>query len=134
MRINSNEDQREEDDVKMNRRHESLSVALHEDHLVQVVVVRMSRGVDVGGRIWFGLDAVPWLVEALETCLDTLQGSETTIGPDTLRVKEKGHELDPMVGIGKVRDGSVLHAGRYFVVMREDTARGFIRQLRALAD
>ena len=94
----------------MHRRQESFSITLHEDRLVRVVVVRIYRGVDVGGQIWFALDAVPWLVESLDRCLDTLQRSETTIGPDTLRVKEKGHELDPQVGIGNVRGGSVQHA------------------------
>ena len=118
----------------VDRRHESMALTVHEDALVQVVVTRMYRGVDVGGTIWFGFDSVPWLVEALDRCLDTLQGSETTIGPDSLRVKEKGHELDPQVGIGNVRSGSVLHEGRYFVAMREATARKFIGQLRALTE
>lgn len=57
----------------MHRRHESLSVTLHEDQLVQVVLVRIDRGVNVGGELWLTLDAVPWLAEALDRCLDTLQ-------------------------------------------------------------
>jgi hypothetical protein len=118
----------------MHRRHESFSITLHEGRLVRVVVVRLYRGVDVGGQLWFGLDAVPWLVEALERCLDTLQGSETTIGPDSLRVKEKGHEFDPKVGIGNVRGGSVQRAGRYFVSMREATAGDFTAHLRGLTE
>jgi hypothetical protein len=118
----------------MDRRRESFSVTLHEGQLVQVVLTRIYRGVDVGGTIWFGLDAVPWLVEALDRCLDTLQGSEVMIGPDALRVKENGHELDPQVGIGNARSGSVIRAGRYFVAMREATARDLITQLRALTE
>ena len=58
----------------------------------------------------------------------------TSLGTDSLRVKEKGHELDPQVGIGNVRSGSVLHAGRYFVAMREATARDLIAQLLALTE
>ena len=118
----------------MGRRYESVSATLHEDQLVHVVTVRMRRGVDVGGQLWFSLDAVPWLVEALDRCLDTLKRCETTIGTDSLRVKEKGHELDPQVGIGNVRSGSVPHAGRYFVALREATARDLIAQLRALTE
>jgi hypothetical protein len=30
------------------------------------------------------------------------------MGPDALGVREKGHELDPQVGVGNVRSGSVL--------------------------
>jgi hypothetical protein len=100
--------------------------------MVQIVVIRRYRGVDVGGRLWLSLDAVPWLVEAMGICLDTLESSYTKIGPDSLRVKEKGHELDPQVGIGNVRTGSVPHAGRYFVAMREKTARTLMEDLRAL--
>jgi hypothetical protein len=122
------------EEVIMHRRHESFSVKLHEHRLVQIATIRMYRGVDVGGELWLSLDAVPWLAEALDRCLDTLQSSETSIGPDSLRVKEKGHELDPQVGIGNVRSGSVLHAGRYFVAMREATARDLIGQLRALTE
>jgi hypothetical protein len=122
------------EDVAMRRRHESVSAELHEGQIVQIVVVRIYRGVDVGGTLWLSLGAVPWLVEALDSCLDTLERGETTIGPDSLRVKEKGHELDPQVGIGNRRSGSVPHAGRYFVAMRETTARDLVSQLRALAD
>jgi hypothetical protein len=66
--------------------------------------------------------------------VDILQSSETTIGPDSLRVKEKGHELDPQVGIGNRRSGSVPRAGTYFVAMREATPRDLIGQLRALTE
>jgi hypothetical protein len=118
----------------MHRRHESVSATLHEGQMVQIVVVRIYRGVDVGGELWLSLDAVPWLVEALDKCLDTLQSSETTIGPDSLRVKEKGHELDPQVGIGNRRSGSVPHAGSYFVAMHEATANDLVGQLRALTE
>jgi hypothetical protein len=88
--------------------------------------------VDIGWELWLGLDAVPWLIEAMEICLDTLKSSHTKIGPDSLRVKEKGHELDPKVGIGNVRTGSVPQAGRCFMAMREKTARTLIEDLRAL--
>jgi hypothetical protein len=57
---------------------------------------------------------------------------QSAIVPDSLRVKEKGHELDPQVGIGNRRSGSVPHGGKYFVAMRETTARDLIGQLRAL--
>ncbi|TKJ28715.1 MAG: hypothetical protein CEE40_11005, partial [Chloroflexi bacterium B3_Chlor] len=87
-------------DVIMARRHDSISATPHDEDLVQIVLVRLERGVDIGWELWLGLDAVPWLIEALEVCLDTLKSSETEIGPDSLRVREKGHELDPKVGIG----------------------------------
>jgi hypothetical protein len=118
----------------MHRRHESFSVTLHEGRLVHIVIVRIYRGVDVGGELWLSLDAVPWLAEALDRCLDTLESSEASIGPDSLRVKEKGHELDPQVGIGNRRSGSVPHGGRYFVAMREATARDLIARLRGLVE
>jgi hypothetical protein len=49
-------------------------------------------------------------------------------------VKEKGHELDPKVGIGNARTGSVPHARRYFLAMREAAAQTLIEQLRALGE
>jgi hypothetical protein len=118
--------------IKVYRRQESVSATLHEGQVVQIVIVRICRGVDVGGTLWLSLDAVPWLVEALQSCLDTLQSSKSTIGPDSLRVKEKGRELDPQVGIGNWRSGSVPHTGKYFVAMRETTVRDLFGQLRAL--
>lgn len=48
--------------------------------------------------------------------------------------REKGHELDPKVGMGDRRTGPVEHAGRYFLVMRVATARNLIEQLRALSE
>jgi hypothetical protein len=65
-------------------------------------------------------------------CIENLTSSETKVGPDSLRVKEKGHELDPMVGIGNRRAGPVPRAGVYFLAMRVTTARTLIEQLRAL--
>ena len=120
------------EDIKLSRRLESVSATLHEDDLVQIALNRQERGVDIGWELWLGLDAVPWLIEAMEVCLDTLKSSHTKIGPDSLRVREKGHELDPKVGIGNVRSGAVPRAGRYFVAMRERTARTLIEDLRAL--
>ena len=120
------------EDIKLSRRLESVSATLHEDDLVQIALNRQERGVDIGWELWLSLDAVPWLIEALDRCLDTLAGSETEIGPDSLRVREKGHELDPKVGIGNVRTGSVPHAGRCFIAMREKSARTLIAQLRCL--
>jgi len=114
------------------RYFESVSATLHDGRLLQILLDRQERGVDIGWELWLGLDAVPWLIEALEVCLDTLKSSHTKIGPDSLRVKEKGHELDSQVGIGNVRTGSVPHAGRCFIAMREKTARDLIAQLRAL--
>lgn len=118
----------------MSRRSESVSATLHEGHLVQIILIHQDRGVDVGGKLWLSLDAVPWLIEALDRCLDTLESSETEIGSDSLRVKEKGHELDPKVGIGNERSGLVHYAGRYFLTMREKTARTLIEHLRALTE
>ena len=118
----------------MTRHHESVSATLHEGRLVQIHVTRLERGVDVGGKLWLSLDAAPWVIEAVSKCIEDLTSSETTIGPDSLRVKEKGHELDPQVGVGNVRTGPVPHAGRYFVVMRVAPARTLIEQLRALID
>jgi len=122
------------EDIKLSRRLESVSATLHEDDLVQIALSRQERGVDIGWELWLGLDAVPWLIEAMEICLDTLKSSETEIGPDSLRVKEKGHELDPKVGIGNVRSGAVPRAGRCFMAVREKTARDLIAQLRALTE
>lgn len=116
----------------MARRHASISATLHDEDLVQILLIRLERGVDVGGELWLSLEAVPWLIEALDRCLDTLKGSETEIGPDSLRVREKGHELDPKVGIGNVRSGAVPRPGVYFLVMRENTAQTLIEDLRAL--
>ncbi len=118
----------------MTRHHESVSATLHDGDLVQIHLIRLERGVDVGGKLWLSLDATPWLIEALSKCLSDLTSSETTIGPDSLRVKEKGHELDPQVGIGNARTGPVPHAGRYFLAMREAPARTLIEQLRALTE
>ena len=116
----------------MPRYFESASATLHNGRLVHILLIRLERGVDVGGELWLSLDAVPWLIPALDRCLDTLKSSHTKIGPDSLRVKEKGHELDPQVGIGNVRTGSIPRAGRYFLAMRERTARTLIEDLRAL--
>ncbi|MGB3906212.1 MAG: hypothetical protein WBB22_14985 [Anaerolineae bacterium] len=116
----------------MPRYFESVSATLHDGRLVQIVLIRLERGVDVGGELWLSLDAVPWLIQALDTCLDTLKGSETRIGPDSLRVREKGHELDPKVGIGNERTRAVPRAGVYFLVMRKNTARTLIEHLRAV--
>ena len=116
----------------MPRYFESVSATLHDGRLLQIILDRLERGLDIGWELWLGLDAVPWLIEALEVCLDTLKSSHTKIGPDSLRVREKGHELDPKVGIGNVRSGAVPRAGRYFIAMREKTARDLIAQLRAL--
>lgn len=116
----------------MPRYFESVSATLHDGRLLQILLIRLERGVDVGGELWLSLDAVPWLIQALDRCSDTLKSSETEIGPDSLRVKEKGHELDPKVGIGNVRSGAVPRAGRYFIAMREKSARTLIAQLRCL--
>lgn len=114
--------------------HESVSVTPHDGRLVQIRHIRQEDGVDMGGELWLGLDAVPWLVGALSECIENLTSSETEIGPDSLRVREKGHELDPKVGTGNRRTEPVEHAGRYFLVMREATARDLVRQLRALSE
>lgn len=118
----------------MTRYQESVSAAVHEGDLVKIHLTRLERGVDVGGELWLSLDAVPWLIEAISKCMEDLTSSETTIGPDSLRVKEKGHELDPQVGIGNERTGSVPHARRYFLAMREAVAQSLIEQLRALSE
>ena len=89
---------------------------------------------DVGRYLWLGVVAVPWLIEALRVCIEGLIRSETKIGADSLRVSEKGHELAPQVGIGNRRTGSVPHARRYFLVMREAVAQSLIEQLRALSE
>ncbi|NIN69926.1 MAG: hypothetical protein GTO63_35635 [Anaerolineae bacterium] len=83
------------EDIKLSRRFESVSATLHEGHMVQIVFIRQYRGVDVGDRLWLGLDAVPWLIEAMEICLDTLKSSHTKIGTDSLRVKEKARAGSP---------------------------------------
>jgi hypothetical protein len=79
------------EDFGMTRHNESVSATLHEGRLVQIHVTRLERGVDVGGKLWLSLDAAPWLIEAVSKCIEDLTSSETTIGPDSLRVKEKGH-------------------------------------------
>jgi hypothetical protein len=86
--------------------------------------------VEVGGELWLGIEAIPWLIGALKNCIETLKSSETEIGADTLRVKEKGHEFDPQVGIGNQRAGVVEHTGRYFIAIREDVARDLVDQLQ----
>ena len=117
---------------------ESVSATLHDDGpdggLVRIHFLCRERGVDMSWELWLGLDAVPWLIEALSKCIEDLTSSETTIGPDSLRVKEKGHELDPQVGIGNVRTGPVPHARRYFLAMREAVAQSLVEQLRALTE
>ena len=113
-------------------RRESVVVTLHEGGLVRIQNIRLRRGVDVGGALWVGTEALPWLIEAVGKCVQSLVSSETEIGADSLRVREKGHELDPMVGIGNIRTGSVERAGRYFVVMRESVVPEFVEQLRDL--
>jgi hypothetical protein len=118
----------------MTRHHESISATLHDGRLVQIHLTRLEGGVDVGGKLWLSLDAVPWVIEAVSKCIEDLTSSETTIGPDSLRVKEKGHELDPKVGIGNERTGPVPHARRYFLAMREAVARSLVEQLQALSE
>jgi hypothetical protein len=113
-------------------RSDSVSATLHGDDLLRIRTTRLVRGVDVGGSLWLGVEAVPWLIEALEVCLETLASSEAKIGADALRVKEKGHELDPQVGIGNRRAAPAERAGRYFVAMREAVARDLVEQLRRL--
>jgi hypothetical protein len=115
-------------------KYEKVSATLHEDGLVCIRTIRIRRGVDVGGSLWLGMGALPWLITALEACVGDLTGSQCEIGADTLRVREKGHEFDPMVGIGNQRSGKVAHAGRYFVAMREATALELVEQLRVLLE
>jgi hypothetical protein len=86
----------------------------------------------VGGDLWLGVEAVPWLIEALTKCIEGLVRSEREIGADSLRVSEKGHELAPQVGIGNRRVGSVERAGKYFIAVREAVARELVEQLRGL--
>ena len=49
----------------------------------------------MGRELWLGLDAVPWLVGALNECIENLTSSETEIGPDSLRVREEGQNWTP---------------------------------------
>ena len=118
----------------MRRRSDSVSVTLHPGDLARIRTIRMVRGVDVGGVLWLGVGALSWVADAVNLCVESLEGSEKQLGEDTLRVREKGPELDPMVGIGNVRAGQVEHAGRYFLVIREDLAGDLIRQLRRLSE
>jgi hypothetical protein len=88
----------------------------------------------MGGDLWLGVEALPWLIEALRECVERLVSGEREIGADSLRVSEKGHELDPKVGIGNRRVGSVERAGKYYLVIREAVARELVEQLRGLGE
>ena len=114
------------------RHCDSAFANLHKGGLVRIRSYRLERGVNVGGDLWLGVEAVPWLIEALRACIERLVSSKAEIGADSLRVSEKGHELDPKVGIGNRRDGSAERAGKYYVVIREAVARELVEQLQAL--
>jgi hypothetical protein len=123
-----------EGNARIKKSRDSVIVTLHEGGLVRIETVRYRRDVNVGGFLWVGVEALPWLIDAVVKCVETLVSSETDIGAASLRVKEKGHEFDPKVGIGNVRTGSVERAGRYFIVMREYVVPEFVEQLSGLGE
>ena len=118
----------------MVRHSDTVCATLHAGNLVRIRTTRIYRGVDVGGSLWLGVEAQPWLADALCAYVEDLISDETAIGPDSLRVRVKGHEFDPQVGIGNVRAAPAEHAGRYFIAIRDELVPQLVEQLRALSE
>lgn len=119
----------------MNILKEAYSIDTSEPGFVHVTYTQLvDNGVDMGGQMWFERANLPWVVDALKTCVQTYGAAKTSTqaGQDSLSVAESGHEQQPFVNLRNRRPADAAHPGAFTVALTKPLAVKFVDELAKL--
>jgi hypothetical protein len=119
----------------MNILKESYSIDTSVPGFVHVQYTQLvDNGVDMGGHMWFERANLPWVVDALKTCINVYATPRVALqaGQDSLSVSESGHEQQPFIGLRNRRPADAPHPGAFAVSLTKPLATQFVDELDKL--
>ncbi|HTE55670.1 MAG TPA: hypothetical protein VK698_32670 [Kofleriaceae bacterium] len=120
----------------MKNQIETYTIDTSEPGFIGIRQVKVKEdGTDLSDHLWFERDSLSWVVDTLRAAISNygFPRTETTIGKDSLRVFESGHEQAPYINLFNLRPADAPHGERFALAFSKQLVDKLVDQLAGIA-